>query len=40
MPRPLKKSHYSKQKITQELLDQIAEAFGEAYNFINILKSL
>ena len=39
MPRPLKKSHYSK-KITQELLDQIAEVFGEAYNFINILKRL
>lgn len=32
MPRPLKKPNYSKQKITQELLDQITEAFGEVYD--------
>ncbi len=32
MARPLKKPEYSKQKITQELLVQITDAFGEAYD--------
>lgn len=32
MSRPLKKPSYNKQKITQELLDRIAEAFGVPYD--------
>ena len=32
MARPLKKPKYNKQKITQELLEQIVAAFGEAYD--------
>lgn len=32
MSRPLKKPFYNKQKITRELLDRIAEAFGAPYD--------
>lgn len=32
MARPLKKPKYNKQKITQELINQIVAAFGEAYD--------
>ena len=32
MARPLKKPEYNKQKITQELINQIVAAFGEAYD--------
>ena len=37
MPRPLKKPEYNKQKITQELLNQIADAFGEPYDDRNCM---
>ena len=38
MPRPLKKPEYSKQKITQELLNQMADAFGEPYDDRNCMS--